>query len=91
MELNNDALVIMTPVEMRRLRKELAGWTLDRLSEESKINKTQLSRFENARNGLTRSQVETCKEVLLRAAAERKRQIAAMFLREGLEEMVAES
>jgi transcriptional regulator with XRE-family HTH domain len=90
-ELNNDALVIMTPVEMRRLRKELAGWTLDRLSEESKINKTQLSRFENARNGLTRSQVETCKGVLLRAAAERERQIAALFLREGLEEMVAES
>jgi hypothetical protein len=40
---------------------------------------TQLSEFENAKNGLRRDQVELCEKLLLRAAAEREKMISALF------------
>lgn len=71
MELTQDATSVLTPFEMRQLRKFWAVWSLDRLSQEAKISKTQLSQFENAKNGLTRSQVETCERLLVAAGRER--------------------
>jgi hypothetical protein len=40
---------------------------------------SQLSEFENAKNGLRRDQVELCEKLLLRAAAEREQLISALF------------
>jgi transcriptional regulator with XRE-family HTH domain len=62
MELTTDACAILTPAEMRSLRK-LSGMTLDQLGEESRISKTQLSMYENARNGLFPEQVRRCEEI----------------------------
>ena len=57
----------------------MAGWTLEHLSKRSKISVSQLSEFENAKNGLRRDQVELCERLLLRAAAEREQMISALF------------
>ena len=79
MELTEEVVRVMSPLEMRSLRKNHAGWTLRRLSEEAKISVTQLSQYECTRNGLRRDQVETCEKLLLRAAAEREQAISALF------------
>jgi transcriptional regulator with XRE-family HTH domain len=78
MELTDEILKIMTPIEMRTIRK-MAGMTLKVLSQRSKISITQLSQFENSSNGLRRDQVELCEKLLLRAAAEREQMISALF------------
>jgi transcriptional regulator with XRE-family HTH domain len=78
MELYCEAVAILTPAELRTLRK-LAGWTLDRLTQESKVSKTQLSQYENGRNGLRVDQLKTCERLLLRAAADKSQTIRTLF------------
>jgi transcriptional regulator with XRE-family HTH domain len=63
---------------MREIRR-LAGWTLKRLSASSRISITQLSQYECGKNGLRVDQVELCKRLLLRAAAEREQMISKLF------------
>jgi transcriptional regulator with XRE-family HTH domain len=80
MELLDEVIRIMTPNEMKTIRR-MAGWTLRRLSAEAKISVTQLSQFECGVNGLRRDQVAVCERLLLRAAAEREQAISALFNR----------
>ena len=70
MELTDTACAILTPAEMRGLRK-LAGMTLRDVATRAGISITQLSQYENATNGLRDDQVKTCEHVLVRAASER--------------------
>jgi transcriptional regulator with XRE-family HTH domain len=79
MKLTVEVTSILTPSEFRVLRKQMAGWTLEHLSKRSRISMTQLSEFENSKNGLRRDQVELCEKLLLRAAAEREQLISALF------------
>ena len=88
MELD-DAVSVLTPNEMHVLRKELAGVTLDTLSELAKVSKTQLSQYERGLNGLTRSQVETCKKILLDAARSRSQALSVLLSREEREDEMA--
>jgi transcriptional regulator with XRE-family HTH domain len=81
MELTEGAVLVMSPVEMREIRK-LAGWTLAALSEHAEISLSQLSLYESGKNGLTVQQVSTCRRLLLSAAAERAQRIAVLFARE---------
>ncbi|MGA7770462.1 MAG: helix-turn-helix transcriptional regulator [Candidatus Sulfotelmatobacter sp.] len=90
MELLDEVVGVLAPTEMRVLRKELAGLTLKRLSEQTKISTAQLSQFENGRNGLRRDQVETCERVLLEAARLRS-QALSKLLEVRREEMAAAS
>ncbi len=78
MELLEEVVRVLTPVELRNLRR-LAGWTLRRLSKEAHISVTQISQFETGQNGLRLDQVKTCEKLLLRAAAERSQAISALF------------
>jgi transcriptional regulator with XRE-family HTH domain len=90
MELADEVVAVLTPNELKTLRKQHAGWTLARLSEEAKISTAQLSQFENGRNGLRLDQILLCEKLLLRAAAEREQSIAALFSRrERFETMAA--
>jgi transcriptional regulator with XRE-family HTH domain len=50
MELTQEATSVLTPVELRQIRKFWAVWSLERLSQESGVSKTQLSQYENAGN-----------------------------------------
>ena len=52
MQLADEVVAVLTPNEMKTLRKKLAGWTLKTLSQQAKISITQLSQFENGVNGL---------------------------------------
>jgi transcriptional regulator with XRE-family HTH domain len=70
MELLEDAVQVLTPHEMKTLRR-VSGWTLKTLSQRSGISVPQLSEYENGLNGLRRNQVETCERLLLDAARER--------------------
>jgi hypothetical protein len=79
MELTIDAVSILSPNEMRVLRKQMAGMTLRRLSAESKISIPQLSRYECATNGLTPQQLRTCEKVLLAAARERSQALSKLL------------
>lgn len=78
MQLLDEAAAILTPFELRQLRK-LAGWTLKTLSEQARISTAQLSMYENEKNGLHPHQVKDCEVVLLRAAAEREQMISRLF------------
>jgi transcriptional regulator with XRE-family HTH domain len=64
MMLTDEAVSILAPGEMREARR-LAGWSLLTLARYSAISITQLSEYENCRNGLTVDQVVLCKEILL--------------------------
>jgi transcriptional regulator with XRE-family HTH domain len=79
MQLADEVVAVLTPNEMKTLRKKLAGWTLKTLSQQAKISITQLSQFENGVNGLRLDQVQTCEKLLLRAAAEREQAISMLF------------
>jgi transcriptional regulator with XRE-family HTH domain len=79
MELTQDATSVLTPFEMRQLRRFWAIWSLDRLAQVSGVSKTQLSQYENAKNGLTRSQVETCERLLLAAGRERNQTMSRLL------------
>jgi len=81
-ELDAAAVAVLAPNEMHVLRKELAGMTLDTLSELAKVSKTQLSQYERARNGITRSQAETCKKILLDAARSRSKVLSVLLSHE---------
>ena len=83
MELTIDAVSILSPTELRVLRKVHAGWTLRRLSAESKISVPQLSRYECAVNGLRCDQVALCQKLLLRAAAEKSQIIRTLIGKRG--------
>ncbi len=78
MELTADACAILTPAEMRALRR-LSGMTLDQLGQESRVSKTQLSMYENGRNGLFPEQVRRCEEILLRAARDRNQALSKLL------------
>jgi transcriptional regulator with XRE-family HTH domain len=78
MELTTETCAILTPAEMRSLRK-LSGMTLDQLGQESRVSKTQLSMFENGKNGLFPEQVLRCEEILLRAARERNQALSRLL------------
>ena len=88
MELD-DALSVLTPNEMHVLRKELAGMTLDTLSELSKVSKTQLSQYDRGRNGISQSQAATCKKILLDAARARSQALSVLLSHEDEEISVA--
>jgi hypothetical protein len=79
MQLADEVVAVLTPNEMKTLRKKLAGWTLKTLSQQAKISITQLCQFENGVNGLRLDQIQTCEKLLLRAAAEREQAISALF------------
>jgi transcriptional regulator with XRE-family HTH domain len=79
MELTHEATGVLTPFEMRQLRRFWAVWSLSRLAHESGVSKTQLSQYENAKNGLTRAQVETCERLLVAAGRERNQTIARLL------------
>ncbi|MFZ1141433.1 MAG: helix-turn-helix transcriptional regulator [Candidatus Sulfotelmatobacter sp.] len=88
MELLDEVVRVMSPHEMRVVRR-LAGWTLRRLSVEAKISVTQLSQFENARNGLNRSQIETVEKILFEAARQRNQALSVLLSREEREDEMA--
>jgi hypothetical protein len=71
-------MTILAPVEMRTLLKQFGG-TLDMLSERTKLSKTQLSQYMNARNGLTVPQVTACKQVLLSIARDRSQMLSKLL------------
>jgi hypothetical protein len=79
MELADEVIAVLSPLEMKTLRKKHAAWTLKMLSEQSKVSIAQLSQFENGRNGLRLDQVRVCEKLLLRAAAEHEQMISALF------------
>jgi transcriptional regulator with XRE-family HTH domain len=64
MNVTDEAVAILAPSEMREARR-LSGWSLSKLARYSAISITQLSQYENRRNGLTVDQVLLCKEILL--------------------------
>jgi hypothetical protein len=79
MELADEVVAVLSPLEMKTLRKRHAGWTLKMLSEQAKVSIAQLSQFENGRNGLRLDQVRVCEKLLLRAAAEHEQMISMLF------------
>jgi hypothetical protein len=79
MELADEVIAVLSPLEMKTLRKKHAAWTLKMLSEQSKVSIAQLSQFENGRNGLRLDQVRVCEKLLLRAAAEHEQMISMLF------------
>ena len=79
MELTVEVCAVLSPNEMRTLRKTHAGMTLETLSRLSRVSIPQLSNFETGQNGLTLEQVKTCERILLRAAAEREQNISKLF------------
>jgi len=89
MELTEDACQVLTPCEMRNLRREGAGWTLDKLAAESGVSKTQLSQYENGKNGLTQAQVERIEGLLLGAARSRSQLISRLVASDDAVESMA--
>lgn len=86
MELTTEACAILTPVELRQLRR-LAGWTLQLLSQNARIHIAQLSEYENGRNGLRPDQLQTCRGLLLEAAQKNAAKVAALVARENAAEL----
>jgi hypothetical protein len=68
MELTMDALNVLTPFELRQLRKFWAVWSLERLSRESGVSKTQLSQY----FGVTLNCRESARDDVFLHAVERK-------------------
>jgi transcriptional regulator with XRE-family HTH domain len=83
MELTAAVVAVLSPVEMKTLRKTHAGMTLETLSKQTGVSVPQLSRFENGVNGLRLDQVKAIERVLLRAAAEKSQTIQTLFGKRG--------
>ena len=78
MDLTLEAIGVLSPTELRNLRK-LAGMTLRRLSQFSKISTAQLSSYETGSNGLLPEQLRTCEKILLAAARERSQALSKLL------------
>ena len=79
MELTNAVIAVLSPLEMKTLRKKHAGMTLETLFEQTGISVPQLSRFENGVNGLRLDQVKAAERVLLAAARERSQALSKLL------------
>jgi hypothetical protein len=88
-ELTVDVISILSPNELRVLRKQMAGMTLKTLSELSKISITQLSQYENGTNGLRLDQIQVCEKLLLAAVRSRSQVISKLLAPETCEETTA--
>ena len=69
----------------------MAGMTLRRLSQLSKISTAQLSSYECGVNGLIPQQLRTCEKILLAAARERSQLLSKLFATKTSREGAAES
>jgi hypothetical protein len=81
MTITDEAVSILSPNEMRETRR-LYGLNLATISRYTDNSTTQLSQYENARNGLRADQLQRCKEILLGAVAKRAERIQNLIARE---------
>jgi transcriptional regulator with XRE-family HTH domain len=81
MTITDEAVSILSPNEMRETRR-LYGLNLATISRYTDNSTTQLSQYENARNGLRADQLQRCREILLGAAVERAEAIQTFIRRE---------
>ena len=78
MELTSEACGVLTPLEMKTLKKE-SGLTLRDLSQRARISSSQLSEYMNGRNGLTVAQTRACEKVLLDACRSRSQTLSKLL------------
>jgi len=78
MQLTEAAVAILSPCEMKKLKKEFAI-TLRTLSLQTGISTAQLSEYMAGKNGLSETQVRRCEEVLLATAREKSQVIARLL------------
>jgi hypothetical protein len=90
MLLTAEACLILSPLEMKKLRKDTLGMTFRRLSELSRVSVAQLNEYEHGCNGLRDDQLRTIKRILVDAARDRS-QVLAKLLASEMNEMAAGS
>jgi DNA-binding transcriptional regulator YiaG len=82
MLLTAEACLILSPNEMRKLRKHTLGMTLRQLTQLSGISVAQLSEYEHGSNGLRDDQLRTIERVLLDAARDRSHTLSRLLAAE---------
>jgi len=87
MQLLEEVVAIMTPLELHNLRKKF-GVTLRALSQRTGVSTAQLCEFEHGDNGLRVAQIKACRDALVEIARERSQVLAKLLASE--EEMVKE-
>jgi predicted transcriptional regulator len=78
MELLNDAISVLSPMEMHTLRKQL-GVTFRALSKRTGVSTPQLCEFEHEINGLRLDQVRAVRDALVEIARERSQVLSRLL------------
>jgi predicted transcriptional regulator len=71
--------VVLTPVELKLLRKSVLGWSLKFLAKSVSVSTSQLCSYEKGNLNLRPAQLRKCSLVLNRGLRDRSRQIVSLL------------